>query len=293
MMSAVCRLLALTDYRQHRDSTLTQHLATGLTASPSAFQRFMIAIILEEWALLASGPMASAGVIGSICEKLPSLIEAQPPPEYIELAPLQASLQADCQALYAGITTIAPKLHSQMPHHAEVYLPTGFTVAMATACIGPAYPRFVKTMTDGAKGKTKQLAADLIPRLEEKKNKIVIGVQMYNSLKEKWDLQLYASMGCALIAFRKVPNKLNALIKSMMNSIKVGLRDVNGLQELIPLGLVRKQSRLADPVRSLASNIYRYLFLTGLDCSCQSEREAHKEFVHVLVSRPSFDTHLR
>lgn len=252
----------------------------------------MIAIIMEEWALLAPQPTALSGVVGSICEKLPSLIEAQPPAEYIELAPMLASLQADCQALYAGMTNIAPKLHSQMPNHAEVYSPTGFTVAIATACIGPAFPRLVQAIMDGAKRKTKQLLTDFIPRLEEKKNKIVIGIQMYNSLKEKWDLQLYASMGCALIAFRKVPNKLNALIKSIMNSIKVGLQHRDGLRRLIALGLVRKQPRLADPLGSLAGIIHRYLLLTGLDCSGQSEREAHKEFVHILVSRASFDTHL-
>lgn len=184
----------------------------------------MIAVILEEWALAVREASASSSVLTSIVEQLPGLIEAPSSAAYIETAPLLSSLQADCQALYTGFKSIAPKLQAQMPHHTEIYSTSDFTLAMASASIGSAFPKLVKAITDSAKGKKKTEAAELIPRLEEKKNKIAIGIQMYNGLKEKWDLQLYASMGCALIAFRKVPNKLNGLIKSIMNSIKVRFR---------------------------------------------------------------------
>lgn len=183
----------------------------------------MIAVIIQEWALSSLDVLAASPILADLSQSLQSSIEAPPPAEYIETASLLQGIQADCQALYSGMTSVFASIQKQMSLHQAVFAKEGFKIATAQAVIGSSYLKLVNTMTSAAKGKTKAEVADVLPRLEEKKSKISIGVAMFTDLKERWDIQLYASLAGTLVALNCIPAKLNPLIKSVMNSIKVSI----------------------------------------------------------------------
>lgn len=195
----------------------------GLKSSPSAFQRFLIAVLIEEWALVTPNFASLSTTTTNICQTLQAELES-PLTDVFELSSLLNTVQSNCQAIYNGFITAGQLKEPELPLLAGVQAEMGFGISIAEQVIGPSYNALLHMLNiEGTKGKAKTKKQELLPRLEEKKNQVTIGIEMYKSNKERWDVQTGAAFAGAYIATRAIPNKLNPLIKGVMNSIKVSI----------------------------------------------------------------------
>ena len=86
------------------------------------------------------------------------------------------------------------------------------------------------------KAKRKELLA-----IDAKQREIAASISQYGEIKEPHDARVSAAVAGALIALREMPPKLNPVMHSVMNGVKVG--------ELVDLSSVaRTQSRQLLPV---------------------------------------------
>ena len=93
-------------------------------------------------------------------------------------------------------------------------LPTPFSAAAASAITGATYTQLAGLIPRGSK-------TAAVPQLEERKARIETTAALLKAETDRYNVRLYAQLGCAAVALKVIPPKLNPLIKSLMDSIKV------------------------------------------------------------------------
>lgn len=63
--------------------------------------------------------------------------------------------------------------------------------------------------------------AAIVDGLEERQKRVVASIGYYEELKQKVEIHVYASTAGAVVELGELPAKLNPIIRSVMNSIKV------------------------------------------------------------------------
>ncbi|KDN51563.1 hypothetical protein RSAG8_00108, partial [Rhizoctonia solani AG-8 WAC10335] len=169
------------DLHHHTFGELLLHFIN----SPSAYQRFIAATIVQEWALaqptINGIPLAKASPLAEQCSTL-----------------LLAFLEKDCPASY----------HEMLIHLRE----DTFTLVYAQRFVGEIFGGLKASVP---RGKRKEIAG-----LEEKKSRLVFGIERYGVAKGQWDTRVFAAVAAALIFLRVHPSKLNPLVRSIMNGVK-------------------------------------------------------------------------
>ncbi len=197
------------------------HLALHL-ASQSTLQRCLAAAVLQE----ASEASARHGRdFIKVCQTAQTLnaqmirvLEAPPPSTYSEMTVLLLRTHTECQALCNMFVRDGKLSRDVVPTLPAEVDPTGqdpnaFSIEAAKTLAGQTYPTLIAKIS-------KRTQKTALPLLEQKYRVVVASIGFYDSAKTRQDTQMLASLASAVIALGALPDKLNPIIRSVMNSIK-------------------------------------------------------------------------
>ncbi|GAA6038936.1 hypothetical protein JCM8097_000582 [Rhodosporidiobolus ruineniae] len=243
-----------------RDAVFAPHLEPAL-ASASAFQQFLAAIVVEEWASSASDsgvvkaeqslPQTSA-LASRLVVQLHALLGADAPASYSEMAPILSRIKVDCTAFYQAFGSQGKVPAAKLPT-----VPDVFDIQQAQLVAG-SFDRLVPLMTVKSK-------KAVMPVLEERLRKVQGGIAYFESVKAKHDRQVFAALGGAVIALQAIPAKITPLIRSITNSIKaednpdLQARSARSIAAFIDLCSSPTSTLRANPSDKLAKNLCTFL----------------------------------
>lgn len=147
------------------------------------------------------------------------MLEGQVPTAYYEMLLILSQAYGECQGLLSAFVTDGKIPQSVIPVLPTSLDPTSppaelFTVDVAGQVAGSTFDALVKRLG-------KAPAKTALPMLKERQMKIVSSIGYYMAMKDKHDRQVSAAVAGAVIALRVLPGKLNPVIRSIMNGVKV------------------------------------------------------------------------
>ncbi|GLB35068.1 putative protein with domain of unknown function (DUF3535) [Lyophyllum shimeji] len=191
--------------------------------STSMLQKFLAAIISEEWArehdstfpstpLIEKSPLAK-----EISARTLAWLQGKPPPSYHEMAFSLSRIHVDCVALLQSFSTDCKLPSSSIPFLGSEIDITGtqpgrFTIETAQSAVGAMYNRLKDSL-----GRTKK--REMIA-ISEKRNAVVAAIDRYNEVKTQHDIRVSAAFAAAFVAFKSTPDKVSPVVKGIMNGIK-------------------------------------------------------------------------
>jgi TATA-binding protein-associated factor len=192
--------------------------------STSMLQKFLTAIIAEEWArkydaLPDKPPLTEVCVLAQeLTAKTLAWLQGKPPPAYHEMAFSLSRIHADCISLLQMFATECKLPMSSIPFlGTEIDIsgtrPKCFTIETAQTAMGSIYSRLKDSL---GRTRKKELAV-----INEKRSLILSSIEHYNDLKTQHDIRVSASFAAAFVAFKSTPDKVSPVVKGIMNGIKV------------------------------------------------------------------------
>jgi len=195
--------------------------------SASMLQKFLAAIISEEWArehdaasptstpLIEKSPLAK-----ELSTKTLAFLQGKPPPSYHEMAFTLSRIHADCVALLQSFSSDCKLPISSIPFLGSEIDITGtqpgrFTIETAQNAVGSMYTKLKDSL-----GRTKKRELAVI---SEKRNKVVATIDRYIEVKAQHDVRVSAAFAAAYVAFKSTPDKVSPVVKGIMNGIKVSI----------------------------------------------------------------------
>ncbi|KAI9276261.1 hypothetical protein BY458DRAFT_554739 [Sporodiniella umbellata] len=184
---------------------------------------------------------------------------------YFELVHVLKRIRGECQNLLNAFHTEAkvsieqiPTLPSLVPGEALPEQGPLFTIETAASVISDIFDKLASKVPKG-KGR-----ADTLKGLEERQRRVVSSMGYFEELKQKIEINVYASTAGAVVELGVLPSKLNPVIRSVMNSIKyeenleLQQRSAATLADLIALCERSHQSR-ANPSDKVVKNLCTFL----------------------------------
>jgi TATA-binding protein-associated factor len=139
---------------------------------------------------------------------------------YFELVHVLKRIRGECQNLLNAFVeakvppSAVPSLPALVPGEALPEQGPLFTIETATAIVGDTFETLLGQLPRG-KGR-----AALINTLDERQRRVVASIGYFEDLKQKIEINVYASTAGAVVELGILPGKLNPIIRSVMNSIK-------------------------------------------------------------------------
>ncbi|GAA6004805.1 DNA-binding ATPase [Rhodotorula paludigena] len=273
------------------DATFGPHVE-GALASAAAFQRFLAAIIVEEWASTTTGgaggvkleqPLTQSSTLAArLVPQLHALLAAEPPASYAELDLILSRLRADCTAFYTALGTQGKVPAAKLPS-----VPDVFGVQQAQM-VANSFKALVSLMPATAK--------KALPALEERQRKVTAGIAYFEGVKAKHDRQVYAALGGAVIALQAVPAKITPLIRSVTNSIKteenldLQARSAGAIAALIDFCSSPTSTLRVNPSDKLVKNLCTFLCQDTSRTPIFSATKATSAGILTLVYNPARGT---
>lgn len=183
-------------------------------------------------------------------------------------------IEMDCRALYTVFGG-----QGKVPADKLPVVPSVFGVQQAQQVAG-SFDALVQLMGKGAKRKS------VLPVLEDWHRKIVSSIGYYQATKAKYDRQVFAGLGAAVVALKAIPSKISPVIRSITNSIKVsGYSGHPDQRALTGLSVGRRRSRIASSLGQYHRISDRPVLLAAIASQDESFRQAREELVHIPLSR--------
>lgn len=194
--------------------------------STSMLQKFLAAIVAEEWAY-AYGMSSPPGPIldnyplaGELSLRALGFLQGTPPTAYHEMAFTLHRIHAECYSLLHCFSSDCKIPISLIPHLGNEIDITGtkpecFTIDTAHEAVGAMYTKLKDSL-----GRTKKRELGVIA---EKRRKVVQSIEHYAEVKAQHDTRVSAAFAAAFVAFRSAPDKVSPVVKGIMNGIKVSL----------------------------------------------------------------------
>ncbi|KAI8639842.1 hypothetical protein BD408DRAFT_371118 [Parasitella parasitica] len=183
---------------------------------------------------------------------------------YFELVHVLKRIRGECQNLVNAFHSEAqvpinniPTLPTMVPGEALPEQGLLFTIETATSVVGDTFEQLMGKIPK-IKGK-----ASIITALDERQRRVVSSIGYFEELKQKIEINVYASTAGAVIELGILPIKLNPVIRSVMNSIKfeenleLQERSAATLTDLIAL-CERSQTRI-NPNDKIVKNLCTFL----------------------------------
>jgi TATA-binding protein-associated factor len=147
-----------------------------------------------------------------------SVLNSPGPVCYREVAPNLRRLSSECVSLINSFVTDAKIDRATIPHiPTEVDLSGSklnyFTVSIAEEVSGPIYKDLF--------GKCWKLKKKDISSFEAKHTTILASIATYKASQERHEVRALAAVASAIVALQAVPTKVGAVIKNLMNGVKV------------------------------------------------------------------------
>jgi len=194
--------------------------------STSMLQKFLAAIISEEWAREhdANAPPSSKPLIEEsplaqeLSRKTLSWLQANPPAAYHEMAFTLARIHADSFSLLHSFVRDCKLPISSIPQLGGEIDITGtkpgcFTIGTAQEAVGSMFVKLKESL-----GRTKKREVAVIA---EKRLHVVASIERYHEAKTQHDVRVSAAFAAAFVAFKSTPDKVSPVVKGIMNGIKV------------------------------------------------------------------------
>ncbi|EMD34416.1 hypothetical protein CERSUDRAFT_117290 [Gelatoporia subvermispora B] len=193
--------------------------------STSMLQKFLAAIISEEWAreysasadpsaplLIEASPLAA-----ELSNKTLLWLQNDPPAAYHEMAFTLGRLHVECTNLLQSFVYDCKIPQTSVPSLGMEIDVTGtrqgcFTIETAQAAVGDMFNKLKDSL-----GKTKKRE---VATIKDKRTKIVTNIERYIEVKAQYDTRVSAAFAAAFIALKGTPDKVSPIVKGIMNSIK-------------------------------------------------------------------------
>ncbi|TFK76566.1 SNF2 superfamily chromatin remodeling protein [Pluteus cervinus] len=191
--------------------------------STSMLQKFLTAVIAEEWATESNAMLDTATLTDrsplakELSTKMLLWLQGKPPSAYHEMALALSRIHMDCTAMLQSFSTDCKLPMSSIPFLGSEIDINGdkqgcFTMEVAQSAIGTMYTKLKDSL-----GRTKKKELAII---NEKRNKIVASIDRYVELKVQHDTRVAAAFAAAFVAFKSAPEKVSPVVKGIMNGIK-------------------------------------------------------------------------
>ncbi|TFK42701.1 SNF2 superfamily chromatin remodeling protein [Crucibulum laeve] len=191
--------------------------------STSMLQKFLSAIVAEEWAREYNGAPPSASLIEvselakDLSTKTLSWLQGKPPAAYHEMAFSLSRIHADCVTLLQSFATDCKLPMSSIPFlGGDIDIsgsnPDCFTIEAAKTAVGSTFTRLKDSL-----GRTKKKEVAV---MTEKRNIIAATIERYIEVKTQHDTRVSAAFAAAFVAFQSTPEKVSPVVKGIMNGIK-------------------------------------------------------------------------
>ncbi|KAF7294767.1 TBP associated factor [Mycena indigotica] len=191
--------------------------------STSMLQKFLTAVISEEWAreydsLPHDKPLTEKSTMAhTLSNTTLTWLQSPPPPAYHEMSLTLVRIHGDCVALLKSFSTECKLPMSSIPFLGSEIDVTGskegcFTIEVAHRAVGDLFTQ-LKDML----GRTKKKELGVIT---EKRSKIVASIERYVDIKTQHDTRVAAAFAAAFVAFHSTPDKVSPVVKGIMNGIK-------------------------------------------------------------------------
>ncbi|KAG6898919.1 hypothetical protein C0993_002768 [Termitomyces sp. T159_Od127] len=203
---------------------LFKPILTHYLSSASMLQKFLAAVIAEEWAKehdLTSSFRTSlideSDLAKEVSQKTLVWLQESPPPSYHEMAFSLSRIHADCVSLLQAFSVECKLPLSSIPFLGSEADITGtrpgcFTIESAHSAVGSIYTRLKDSL-----GRTKKRELLVIA---EKRSKVVANINRYIEVKAQHDIRIAAAFASAFVAFKSTPDKVSPVVKGIMNGIK-------------------------------------------------------------------------
>lgn len=128
-------------------------------------------------------------------------------------------IYTECQTLLNAFVTegkVNPEIIPALPPSLVPLDPPVdiFGIETASHIAGPVFDALVANVS-------KKTLKVVHPSLKEKQMRVVGSIGFYLSMKDRHDRQVQAAVAGAVISLRTLPAKLNPVIRSIMNGVKV------------------------------------------------------------------------
>ncbi|KAI0078954.1 SNF2 chromatin remodeling protein [Panus rudis PR-1116 ss-1] len=193
--------------------------------STSMLQKFLAAIITEEWARgyeqLTSAPAPLLIEISPLAKDLSdrtlAFLQVDPPAAYHEMAYTLARIHGECFNLLQSFVYDCKLPQSAIPSLGTEVDVTGvrpgcFTIQTAQAAVGEMFEKLKDSL---GRSKKRELAA-----IKEKRLKVVTSIERYTEIKTQYDIRVSAAFAAAFVALKATPDKVSPIVKGIMNGIK-------------------------------------------------------------------------
>ncbi|KAI9569000.1 hypothetical protein HD554DRAFT_2094527 [Boletus coccyginus] len=191
--------------------------------STSMLQKFLAAIVAEEWARaydMSSPPgpiLDNFPLAGELSTRALAFLQGSPPTAYHEMAFTLHRIHAECYSLLHCFSSDCKIPISLIPHLGnEIDItstrPECFTIDTAHEAVGAMYTKLKDSL-----GRTKKRELGVIA---EKRRKVVQNIEHYAEVKAQHDTRVSAAFAAAFVAFRSTPDKVSPVVKGIMNGIK-------------------------------------------------------------------------
>lgn len=184
--------------------------------SPHSSTQLTACIVLEEYASETSATSKPS----SLADSLRLVLEGERPESYADMVPFLRVARAKCHSLLNCFRDQAQVAPTKLPTLAVIVQgepnsgPSAFSIANADAVVNQDFERLKKGLAP-AQRLTSTTA------LKEDRVQAVAAVEDAKNAKAERDTRVRAAAACALVALREVPKKPSALIKAIMDSIKL------------------------------------------------------------------------
>ncbi|WFD43446.1 TATA-binding protein-associated factor mot1 [Malassezia psittaci] len=251
-------------------------------ASTSALQKCLASVVLQRWAELVPNCveyLASHTQLAEVHQSLTSLLDATMPATYAEMNVMLTRMQHDCQTLLNMFVRDGRLSKGKVPK-----LPMssdGFTLENANLVVHTIYS---------------QLEANLSPKvresaskpLQDQRRKILTGLERYQTTKETEDILVLSAVATAVIAWKVLPEKLNPVIRNIMNSVKyeenldLQLRSAKAVAQF--LELCSEPNARANPSPKIVKNLCAFVCQDTVFTAVFSEAKSHTHQIYSLAS---------
>lgn len=192
-------------------------------ASPHATPRLFVAIIVEEYAkaLADNGRTPLTQVVDSM---VPAMLESISDTDSItyfrELVSTLKSARTACLQLFDVFVTRGKLPQNKIPHCPVIVQgeagsgPGAFSIESANKLLEETYPKLVKSLSA-----THRLSTHLA--LEDAKHRITQTLDVAKAANTQRLTSILAAYAAAILALGGLPKKLNPIIRSLMDSVKL------------------------------------------------------------------------
>ncbi|KAK7035735.1 TBP associated factor [Favolaschia claudopus] len=220
---ALAQLIVLWPVNAQSIDDIFQPILVHYIDSSSMLQKFLSAVVSEEWAhehdaRPDAAPLIEKSVLAqTLSNKTLGWLQGAPPTAYHEMTLSLVRIHQDCIALLGAFASDCKLPMSSIPFLGTEIDVTGtkpgcFTIEVAQSAVGIMYTRLKDSL-----GRTKKRELGVIA---EKRSKIVASIERYVDVKSQHDIRVSASFAAAFVAFRSTPDKVSPVVKGIMNGIK-------------------------------------------------------------------------